>query len=114
MNADVVKRMERKAGIMRGIDVSEVVPHCRPIGDLSSGRVTGVEALARWDHPQRGLLSPVEFISLAEDTGMVVELGSAVLRHACRDAVGWLARLGDRAPRSVSVNLSAQIGRAHV
>src|SRR3546814_14936554 len=86
MHADVVKRMERKADLMRGIEAAEFVPHYQPIVDLASGRVTGVEALARWDHPQRGLLSPVEFISLAEDTGMGGELGSAVLRPPCRHA----------------------------
>src|SRR3546814_14045256 len=100
MHADVVKRMERKADLMRGIEASEFVPHYQPIVDLASGRVTGVEALARWDHPPRGLLSPAEFIPLAEDTGMVVELGSAIPRPPTHDPVHVVPPLSPRSPRS--------------
>lgn len=72
----------------------------QPILDLATGRVTGFEALIRWHHPQRGIVSPAEFIPIAEETGLIVPIGAWALRHACLEAVGWPADV------EIAVNLS--------
>jgi diguanylate cyclase (GGDEF)-like protein/PAS domain S-box-containing protein len=78
----------------------------QPIVDLASGAVTGAEALARWRHPVRGEVPPGRFVPLAEDCGLIQQLGERVLGLACRDAAVLRRTLGDRAPRTISVNLS--------
>jgi diguanylate cyclase (GGDEF)-like protein len=80
----------------------------QPIVSLPDGRVTSVEALIRWQHPQRGFISPVTFIPLAEQTGIILDVGAWVLRTACAQAVTWRATLGDAAPQRISVNVSAR------
>ncbi|MEV6600263.1 EAL domain-containing protein [Actinoplanes sp. NPDC051346] len=87
---------------------NELVLHYQPVVALPEGRLTGVEALVRWNHPERGLLGPGDFIPGAELTGMIVPLGRWVLREACRQAVAWAAELGDQAPGTMSVNASAR------
>jgi diguanylate cyclase (GGDEF)-like protein/PAS domain S-box-containing protein len=106
MHAAVVDRMALKADLRRALLADEFEPHYQPIVDLDSGAIVGVEALARWNHPRRGLIAPAEFIPIAEETGMIVALGSIVLHRACADTARWQAELGDAAPASVSVNLS--------
>lgn len=86
-------------------DRDELIAHYQPIVSLPDGAVIGVEALVRWDHPQRGLLAPQEFISVAEDSGAIVALGDRVLRLACHQAAAWISEL-DGAAFSVSVNLA--------
>ncbi|MBQ5947696.1 bifunctional diguanylate cyclase/phosphodiesterase [Massilia sp. ST3] len=85
------------------------------VGMLPDGGIdyaAGVEALVRWRHPRRGVVPPVEFIGVAEECGLIGALGDFVLEHACRDFLDWRARLGERAPRLVAVNLSrAQLGQ---
>src|SRR4029079_230259 len=77
--------------------------------DLASGTQVGVEALVRWHHPVHGKIAPAHFISVAEETGLIVPLGEGVLRRACRDAVAWPE------PMTVAVNLSpAQFGGGDV
>jgi diguanylate cyclase (GGDEF)-like protein/PAS domain S-box-containing protein len=78
----------------------------QPLVDLVSRRVTGLEALVRWHHPQRGLVSPVEFIPIAESCGLIGKLGAMVLHTACRDFAWLQTALGMHAPETVSVNLS--------
>jgi diguanylate cyclase (GGDEF)-like protein/PAS domain S-box-containing protein len=89
----------------------------QPIMALGSGMPTGVEALVRWRHPQRGLVLPAEFIPIAEESGLIGELGGYVLEQACRQFARWQQTLGSRAPRTVSVNMSRaqlrQSGVAH-
>jgi diguanylate cyclase (GGDEF)-like protein/PAS domain S-box-containing protein len=80
--------------------------HYQPIVSLTDGRIVGVEALLRWQHPTRGLLGPGHFIPVAEDTGMIVPIGAWVLRHACQQAVTW-ARHGIQG-LSIAVNLSVR------
>src|ERR1700682_1025164 len=63
--------------------------HYQPIVDLRNDEVTGCEALLRWRHPERGMISPAEFIPVAEDTGLIVELGEWVLKAACAEAANW-------------------------
>jgi diguanylate cyclase (GGDEF)-like protein len=80
----------------------------QPIVAIADGSMYGVEALVRWEHPQRGQVGPVSFIPAAERTGLIVPLGAWILGEACRQAVRWQEELGDRAPRTVSVNVSAR------
>ncbi|WP_203751515.1 putative bifunctional diguanylate cyclase/phosphodiesterase [Actinoplanes cyaneus] len=80
----------------------------QPIVAMPEGRVTAVEALVRWQHPQRGLISPAQFVPVAERNGLIVDLGAWILRTACEQLVAWRAALGPDAPDRVSVNVSAR------
>jgi diguanylate cyclase (GGDEF)-like protein len=80
----------------------------QPIVLLPEGRIRAVEALVRWEHPERGLVSPVQFVPVAEQNGLIVELGAWILHTACARLVAWRAELGDGAPEKVSVNVSAR------
>jgi diguanylate cyclase (GGDEF)-like protein/PAS domain S-box-containing protein len=96
----------------------QLLPHYQPVLDLSSGEVVGVEALARWQHPTRGLLGPAEFISNAEQSGLIVELGTMILTQACQDVADLNRTRSDRPPLQLAVNVSARQlstpGLAHV
>ncbi len=92
----------------------ELVLHYQPLVDLDTGHVVGAEALVRWQHPVRGMIPPIEFIPVAEQTGLVVSIGRWVLEEACREAARWQSAAGGRRP-SVSVNLAAlQIHHASI
>jgi diguanylate cyclase (GGDEF)-like protein len=105
MHTAVVERLEIEADLRRATERDELLLHYQPIIELASGRITGVEALLRWAHPRRGLVMPFEFIPLAEETRLILELGRWVLREACRQAAIW--RADPRTDRPwVSVNLS--------
>ena len=106
MHAVVVDRMALKADMRRAIAENEFEPHYQPIVDLETGRTIGAEALVRWIHPEQGVIAPAAFIPMAEETGLIIPIGSRILHQACKDAAGWLAELGDKAPQSMSVNLS--------
>ncbi|WP_308201199.1 EAL domain-containing protein [Paractinoplanes maris] len=80
----------------------------QPIVELHDGRTIAVEALVRWIHPVRGFVSPAAFIPIAEDNGLIVELGEWVMRAACAKLAAWRSELGDAAPCYVSVNVSAR------
>ncbi len=82
--------------------------HYQPVVNLTSGRVIGLEALIRWDHPQRGVVAPGEFIPIAEETGLIVEMGEWVLREACTQLAGWHRDGALDADVSVAVNVSAR------
>jgi diguanylate cyclase (GGDEF)-like protein len=105
MHAAVVERLEIEADLRRAIERDELILHYQPIIELASGRVVGLEALLRWAHPRRGLVMPFEFIPLAEETRLIVDLGRWVLHEACRQAAQW--HVDPRMGRPwVSVNLS--------
>ena len=92
-------------GIRKGLDDREFVLHYQPQIDLNTGEVVGAEALIRWNHPKLGLIFPGKFIAVAEDSGLIVEIGNWVIREACRQAACWRSSKHSGIP--VAVNLSA-------
>jgi diguanylate cyclase (GGDEF)-like protein len=105
-SAREVARYELSAALPTALDRDEFVLYYQPLVDLADGTIRGIEALARWRHPRLGVLTPDRFIDLAEDTGLIVPLGSRLLELACRQAVGWRQLTPD--PPFVSVNLSVR------
>src|SRR5947207_1164387 len=101
-----VKLLALDTDLRRAIERQELVLHYQPIVSLETGRVAGFEALLRWQHPQRGLLSPAEFVPVAEETGLIVDLGAWVLSEACARMHEWQQRFPSNPPLTVSVNLS--------
>ena len=104
MHAQAVERLALRSELHRALDEEQLVLHYQPTVSIADGRITGFEALVRWQHPERGLVPPSAFIPLAEETGLVVRLGSWVLREACRQAVA----LQPRGPVTMAVNVAAQ------
>ncbi|MGH8252072.1 MAG: putative bifunctional diguanylate cyclase/phosphodiesterase [Steroidobacteraceae bacterium] len=101
------KRQELEAELATALEESQFLIHYQPIVELHSGYLTGVEALIRWRHPERGLLGPAEFIGVAEETGQIVTLGRWVLAQACREVRVWQGRLPEGRQVRVGVNVSA-------
>ncbi len=103
-HADHLERERLQADLYQALERQELVLHYQPIVDLASRRVSGHEALVRWQHPERGLVPPAQFITLAEDSGLIVPIGRWILREATRQAAAWQRASGE-APR-MSVNVS--------
>ncbi|PNU19057.1 hypothetical protein C2E25_14355 [Geothermobacter hydrogeniphilus] len=106
MNARSCELLLLESSLRRGIEQQELVLHYQPQIDLFTGHVRGMEALVRWNHPQRGMIPPGDFIPLAEETGLIVPMGEWVLREACRQNRRWQA-LGF-SPIRITVNISAR------
>jgi EAL domain-containing protein (putative c-di-GMP-specific phosphodiesterase class I) len=106
MHALALERLELEAELRHAIESDQLRLAYQPIVDLHDGRVTGVEALARWNHPERGPITPDVFIPVAEETGLIIPFGRWVLRQACRQAAHWLPMVGP--DFSVSVNVSGR------
>jgi EAL domain-containing protein (putative c-di-GMP-specific phosphodiesterase class I) len=100
-------RLGLLADLRHAVARGELRLHYQPIVALDGQRVEGVEALVRWEHPQRGLVPPDEFISLAENRGLIVDIGRWVLREACRQAALWVNAGPDGKPLHMAVNVSA-------
>ena len=106
MHRRVRDDVELENDLRRAIQQNEMSVVYQPMVDLNTGALSGMEALVRWKHPQRGMVSPVEFIPVAEASGLIMKVGAFVLQTACAE-FAWLQRaLGAAAPPSVSVNLS--------
>jgi diguanylate cyclase (GGDEF)-like protein/PAS domain S-box-containing protein len=105
MNARSLERFDMTNELRRALEHDEFVLHYQPQVSLHSGMITGCEALIRWQHPQRGLLSPGQFIPLAEDNGLIVPIGEWVLRTACRQNKVW--QDAGLPPITMAVNMSA-------
>jgi diguanylate cyclase (GGDEF)-like protein len=108
MHASVWARLKLETDLRRAVDRHEFRLEYQPIVTLETGRIAGFEALVRWDHPERGLVSPAEFIPAAEETGVIIPLDMWVLREACRQMGIWQARFRPDPPLVISVNLSGK------
>ncbi|MDQ2959115.1 MAG: EAL domain-containing protein [Actinomycetota bacterium] len=106
MHAAAKARLELKADLERALDNDELVVHYQPVVDLQTFDIVSVEALVRWPHPVRGLISPADFIPLAEESRLIDRLGSSVLRQACAQVALWRRTIPARRKLTVSVNLS--------
>ena len=101
MDAEIRARRDLEIGLREALGRGEFSLRYQPFVDVAAGTVVGFEALVRWNHPARGVVSPAEFIAVAEDTGLIVPLGEWVLRRACADAAAWPGHV------RVAVNVSA-------
>ena len=108
MRERAVKRLEIEGALRRALVRGEFRVHYQPVVDFTRSEVIGFEALVRWEHPERGLVAPDDFLGVAEETGLIVEIGGWVLQEACAQAARWGAESPDGPPLTVSVNLSAR------
>jgi diguanylate cyclase (GGDEF)-like protein len=106
MLSGLVDRLELESDLRQALERGELKLHYQPTIDIKTSRVTGFEALVRWQHPTRGLISPLDFVPIAEGTGLIVPLGRWVLQEACRQAVEWGA--GSGRPLKMAVNVSVR------
>jgi diguanylate cyclase (GGDEF)-like protein/PAS domain S-box-containing protein len=108
MRARAVRRLETERELRHALDRDEFELHYQPVIALGSGEIVGLEALVRWNHPERGMLDPGEFVPIAEDSGLIESIGRWVQETACRQALGWHDLRPDQRPLDISVNLSAR------
>ncbi len=115
MHERLVRALEVETDLRRALKDDELFVVYQPVVDMADRSMVGVEALVRWRHTQRGLVSPVEFIGIAEECGLIDAVGGLVLRKACAQFMQWQTSLGPAAPRQLAVNLSrAQLEREGV
>ena len=107
MHERLARSMAVEADLRLALQRDELFVVYQPVVDLQRGGPVSVEALVRWRHPQRGLVSPLDFVPVAEESGLVVAVGALVLRTACQQLAAWQQQLGPLAPAGVAVNLSA-------
>jgi len=108
MRAGAMRRLEVERELRGALDRDELALHYQPVVNLRTGEIAGLEALVRWRHPERGVLDPSEFVSIAEDSGLIEPIGRWVQERACRQAVEWHQLRPDSRPFDVAVNLSAR------
>jgi diguanylate cyclase (GGDEF)-like protein/PAS domain S-box-containing protein len=108
MHTHALERLHLDAALRRALEQHELQVHYQPIVNLAHGEIVGFEALVRWYHPQRGIVSPGEFIPIAEETGLIVPLSWCVLREACRQTVAWQRQSAAWHHLTISVNFSGK------
>jgi len=108
MRARALRRLEVERELRHALERDELVLHYQPLVALGSGEITGLEALVRWRHPERGLLDPRDFVPVAEDSGLIEPIGRWVQESACRQVLEWHEQRPDQRPLDLSVNLSAR------
>jgi diguanylate cyclase (GGDEF)-like protein/PAS domain S-box-containing protein len=107
MRERAVEAMTVEQELQRGLERGELRLHYQPLVDLDTGRLLGAEALLRWEHPERGLLAPAVFLEVAEESGLIIEIGAWAVREACRQLKEWQRR-GAASDLGLSVNLGAR------
>ncbi|GAB4228058.1 MAG: hypothetical protein Kow00121_56910 [Elainellaceae cyanobacterium] len=108
MHIQALKQLELEHDLRRAIERQEFTLFYQPIVSLASGQIAGFESLVRWQHPVKGMISPADFIPVAEETGLIVPLGSWILREACQQLASWQQQFSAAASLKVSVNLSVK------
>jgi len=108
IKAQSVERLRLENDLRRALERNEFEVYYQPVVGVDSGRIMGMEALVRWEHPERGLIYPDEFVPLAEEIGLIVPIGKRVLREACRQAKEWQERYPSDLPLMIGANLSAR------
>ncbi len=104
----IVTRFETETDLRKAIDADQLVVYYQPIVSLPEGCIRGFEALVRWNHPERGIIPPAEFIPIAEGSNLIGQIGKLVLRKACRQAADWLRRWHPESAFIMSVNVSSR------
>ena len=107
LHGEVVNRLQLEVDLRQALENDQMLVYYQPLVDISTHTVVGLEALMRWMHPERGIVGPTEFISIAESTGLIVTLGRWLIRHACLDSVS-IRQSADRSDLQLSVNISAR------
>ncbi|MGK7950057.1 MAG: EAL domain-containing protein [Xenococcaceae cyanobacterium] len=108
MHEVAIKRLQLETDIRKGLERQEFEIYYQPITSLVTGNLSGFEALARWQHPTRGLITPTEFIPIAEETGFIIPLGDWLLKEACKQLRSWHIKYNLNPPLKISVNLSGK------
>jgi diguanylate cyclase (GGDEF)-like protein/PAS domain S-box-containing protein len=108
MHVSVAERLALLADLQLAVERSEFIVQYQPTIELKSGRVSGFEALVRWEHPKRGIIAPLQFIPLAEESGMIIPVGRFVLREACAQTVRWNRQRAGGQPLIIAVNVSGR------
>lgn len=108
MRSRAVARLELESDLRRAIEGDQLLLHYQPIYELDHRSLVGFEALVRWHHPEKGVLTPADFIPLAEETGLILQIGGWVLAEACRQMAAWRRDLPAAAGKRMSVNVSAR------
>ena len=108
MHTQVLKRLTMETDLRRAIERQEFEIHYQPIVSLTTDKITGFEALVRWRHPEQSLISPAEFIPVAEETGLIIPMGQWILREACQQMAKWQVQFPVNPPLTISVNLSTK------
>ena len=106
MDREALERVQLESDLRHALKAGEVLVHFQPKVDFRSGRIVGAEALARWNHPTRGAVPPLEFVALAEECGLIESLGTTILDQACSAFARWKAEARDL--RAISVNVSSR------
>ncbi|MGH2981157.1 MAG: sensor domain-containing protein [Solirubrobacterales bacterium] len=108
MRSKAVRRLELERELRRALDREELSLHYQPIVALRSGEISALEGLLRWDHPERGVIDPADFIPVAEESGLIHPIGRWVIERACQQSVAWQQLRPDARPIDMTVNLSAR------
>ncbi len=108
MHIYLVSRLKLETELRRAIDNNEFELYYQPIVVLNTMKIIGFEALVRWKHPEKGIMGPLEFISVAEDTGLIITLGEWIINEACRQLSLWQEQFDEFPPLSVSINISSK------